>query len=290
MECLETLCRLDYDNFEIIVVDNNSTDGTVKEIRACFPNVRCYQSDENSGFTGGYNMGIECASRSEPDYYFLINNDTTLEPKTLATLVQTMEQNPEIGIASPQVLQYQNPKTIWAAGGKISSALRSTQHLHVGAAQLPLPSAPFEVDYLPGCSLLIRSNLIEEVGFFDDRFFAYGEDVEYCMRVSERGYKLVCVPASRLWHKCSNSSERVKPLVLYYYFRNNLIIAGKDDSLFRYVRYCYHFYRMIRLSGGLVMGWVLYKRAGALTNIKAMLSGFADYFRGHLGKKSGLAG
>lgn len=224
LDCLASLERLDYPDYQVIVVDNGSTDGSIEAIRQRFPSVALLENGQNLGFTGGNNVGLRHALQRGAEYALLLNNDTEVAPDFLRRLVEAVEADAGIGIAGPTIYYHAQPAVIWSAGGAID--WRRGQTCMVG---LNTPdegqwgTAPRSVDFVTGCALLIKRAVMEQAGLLDERFFAYFEEAEWCVRACRAGFQIVHVPQAKLWHKITPERRAASPLVHYYMTRNRLL-------------------------------------------------------------------
>ena len=208
LACVESCHRLDWPNFRIIVVDNASTDGSVKQLRKSLSNVEIIQSDANLGFAGGNNIGIQRALECRADYVWLLNNDTVADPQALTMLVEAMENEPCAGIAGSKILYHEKPFMIWSTGGIWEKGrLHRRQR---GANQLD--SGQFDelcgVGSISGCSMMVRTTAVKKIGLMDESYFLYWEDTEWSARTSAGGFKVLYVPRSKVWHKVSVSTRQ----------------------------------------------------------------------------------
>ncbi|MDO8589383.1 MAG: glycosyltransferase family 2 protein [Armatimonadota bacterium] len=228
-ECLESLRRLTYPDYSLIVVDNGSTDGSVAEIGSVFPEVCLIPAGENLGFTGGNNIGIKRALDTGADAVLLLNNDTVVSPDFLEPLALTLFGDPKIGAVNSKIYYYAQPDVIWSAGGNINGRTGIASQRHVDEKDEGQADQQADVDYAVGCSIMVRRDAIEMAGLLDDDFFVYYEEAEWCRRMRALGYRIVYVPGSKVWHKVmasASSSERT----LYYYCRNRLLYLRRDGA------------------------------------------------------------
>jgi len=224
LECLESLGRLEYRTCDVMVVDNGSTDGSVRAIREQFPHVTVIENGENLGFAGGNNVGLRHALTRGLDYALLLNNDTVVSPDFLSLLLEATEADPAVGIAGPTIYYHDEPEAIWSAGGAIDWRRGKTSMLNLDERDTgQLGQVPREVDFVTGCALLVTRTVLERVGLLDERFFAYYEETEWCVRASRAGFKIVHVPQAHIWHKISPTARSDSPLVHYYMTRNRLL-------------------------------------------------------------------
>ena len=204
--CLRSLEKVKYPDFSLVLVDNASSDGTVEQVKRDFPAVEIIVNPRNLRFAGGNNIGIECALRNGADYVLLLNNDTIVDPDFLSELVRTAESEKNIGMAGSKIYYYDDPKRIWFAGGKVEFWNGWVSHIGIREMDHGQHDTTKQVDYLTGCCLLVKREVIEKVGKLDESYFIYGEDADWCIRASAVGFKLFYVPSSVIWHKVSSSS------------------------------------------------------------------------------------
>ncbi|MFQ5640712.1 MAG: glycosyltransferase family 2 protein, partial [bacterium] len=258
LDCLQSIQSLEYCNYKTFVVDNNSSDGSVDAIRENFANIKIICNPENLGGSGGFNRGIEAAGSIEPDYFYLLDNDVILDSGALSSLVDFLEKNKRAGIAGSKIYTFSDPDVIWCLGGRINWWQGKTIHISAGEKDKGQFQKPIEVDYVPACSLLVRHEVVEKVGMLDERFFVYGDDADFCTRVKRAGYKVLCVPFSKIWHKASNSKGNVSPFILYYYFRNNLLFMKKNaQRLQRQIFALFFLFKIFRMNSSILAGWLL---------------------------------
>lgn len=227
-DCLGSLSRTKIAGYrhKIIFIDNASMDKSVIYVRKKFPKIRIKIFHRNKGFTGAVNFGMNYALKHHARYVLLINNDTKVRPTFLQKLISFVDRKKGIGIVSPLILYPGKEQKIWFAGGRIDPKRFSSGHLLLGE-QIPLNlKKPYESEYLSGCCLLIKTKLIGEIGFLDDRYFLYYEDMDYCLRARKAGYKCFIVPKAKMIHK-QNPSELDEAHKEYYLTRNHLLILRK---------------------------------------------------------------
>ncbi|MEJ2720212.1 MAG: glycosyltransferase family 2 protein, partial [bacterium] len=207
LDCLESLTASTYENIQIIVVDNASTDGTADAVEAQYGGrVTVLVNSANLGFAGGNNVGIRHAVADGAEYVMLLNNDTLVDPDLVDRLVDAISRADDIGIVGPKIY-YASPRDqIWYAGGEINLARGTARHIGIRETDAGQYDTPSEVDYVTGCALMVRREVIEKIGVLDTAFKAYFEDADFCMRARAHGYRVVYVPAGRVWHRISSST------------------------------------------------------------------------------------
>jgi len=230
LECLDSLAQTDsYKRQRVIVLDNASTDGSVAAIESRFPAVQVIRLDENRGYAGNNNVGITEALNAHAHWVLVLNEDTLLAPDCIARMVNAGEADPQIGIVGPLILHYSEPEIIQSAGGRMNVRWQAWHHLQ-NAPCKAAPATPFQVDWVSGCAIMVRRAVIEQIGMFDERFFYYWEETEWCIRAQRAGWRVLVEPAAQLWHKGVQRNYRPKPSVSYYDTRNHLLLMRKHGA------------------------------------------------------------
>ncbi|MCS6846136.1 MAG: glycosyltransferase family 2 protein [Anaerolineae bacterium] len=229
LACLETLRRNDYPNLAILVLDNASTDGSVEAIRSAFPNVEIISLKDNRGYAGNNNVGISAALARGAEWVLVLNEDTLLAPDCISLLVAEGERDSRIGIVGPMVYHADEPNVIQSAGGWMDERWQAG---HIGQNETDVGQFPYprDVAWVSGCAIMVRSSVINQVGMLDERFFYYWEETEWCVRARQKDWRIVHVPAAKLWHKGVKRDYRPAPSVAYYGVRNHFMMLAKHHA------------------------------------------------------------
>ncbi len=232
LECLHSIQKVDYSNYEIIVVDNGSTDDSIAQIRHHFPTISILENGQNLGFAEGNNRGMVEAIKKNADYILLLNNDTVVHPHILKAFAETAQEYPQAKAFGAKIYFYDEPTLIWHAGGDVDSHGRC---YHIGCGQCDLEKKSETVEkiaYACGCCLLIKADVLPQVGMLCPQFFLIWEEIDFCWRLRQAGYDILFVPKAKLWHKISVSFEGGNrgPLWQYFYWRNRLLFLEKHLS------------------------------------------------------------
>jgi GT2 family glycosyltransferase len=220
--CLDSLRASTYSQREIWVVDNASTDGTAEAVRSAYPEVRWVALPDNRGYVGGNNAGIQAASAAGADLFFLVNNDTLLDPACLAELVQAQQRHPRAGLLGPMVYTWDQPPLISSAGGQVD--WRHADAVNIGLGEPDQGQFPERVvDFINGCGLMVTRQVVDQVGLLDERFFLYWEETDWAARVRQAGLECWFVPAAKMRHKAPIRVPAFNPTTLYYVTRNRLL-------------------------------------------------------------------
>lgn len=224
IECIQSLQSLNYNNYTIIVVDNCSTDDSIEKLQKAQQlfEFKLLKSSKNNGFSAGNNIGINFARNElKADYYWLLNNDTLVEPDSLEELIRGFNYQKKVGITTARIYYNSNRKMIWYAGGNISHVTARTEHWHYGEINPQIDVNNYQdVSFASGCCMLISREAIDKVGLLDEGYFLYEEDSEYCLRLYEHGLKIIYCPKSIIYHKVSASTGQSSPISQYYTVRN----------------------------------------------------------------------
>jgi hypothetical protein len=220
IECIDSLSMIRDVEYEIIVVDNCSTDSSIerlKELQRKYT-FTLLQATSNNGFSSGNNIGITYASNA--DYYLLLNNDTVVEPDFLNKLVNEFKYHSHCGAATSKILYNSKPDTIWYAGGSFNKRTARSEHYHFNEKNLMLDNVPEKVTFASGCCLCISKEVINKIGLLNEDFFLYEEDVDFCFRITEAGFDIIYVPSSVIYHKVSASTGYQSSMSQFYSVRN----------------------------------------------------------------------
>lgn len=212
LAALQSLSLLQYSNKTIIVIDNHSSDGSYEVAQKAFPGVVYLRNDLNMGFSGGMNVGMKAALGMGALWCWLFNYDATAEPEALSVLIDATQRYPEGGLFSPMVLN-SSDGSVWFESGRVCFSRMRIEHRRSRA--MDSQEIAFESSFLSGCALMIRRDVIESVGFFDERFFLYYEDADYCFRAGRAGFGRYVVPRARVRHeeKSRTNVEKLYHLV-----------------------------------------------------------------------------
>jgi len=248
IECLESLRKITYTNYGVIVVDNGSDGDDARILSEKYADyAHIIVNDKNYGYTGGNNIGMQYSrSHWQPDYHLILNNDTVVAPDFLNGMVETAESDADIGIVGPAIYNYDFPERIIYGGGKLNMWTGKAGHI-----------APHDesrdVDCVSGCCLLIKDTVAQKVGVLDESYFCYWDDIDYCVRVREAGFRVVYCSPSKIWHKVpaivpwyrrlkGNNRLSVVPYKVYYGTRNHLKFMRKHASGVQYSSFLIYFF------------------------------------------------
>jgi len=200
-DCLESLESQSLTDFETIVVDNGSTDGSCEMVKEKFPLVRVLPLGENFGFSIANNAAIRNALERRSKYVLLLNNDTTVASDFIAEMVRAIDSDERIGAVCPKIFFADPSDLLWYAGGDFSMWTANPRHRGWKQRDTGQFDEQCDVTLATGCALLVRSSALRDVGLLDEQFWAYLEDVEWSVRFLKKNYRLVFAPKARVWHR-----------------------------------------------------------------------------------------
>ncbi|MBE0481047.1 MAG: glycosyltransferase family 2 protein [Dehalococcoidia bacterium] len=235
-ECLDSLRRASYPNFEVVLVDNASTGDDARLIREGYGDfVRLIENSSNEGFAEGCNIGMKDALGRGADYIVLLNNDTVAAPDFLDRIIPVMEADRRIGIAGGMVYSYEAPELIWFGGGRINYRTGNTPIRGSAERDVGQYSGIADVDWICGCYMVLSRETLDKAGLLDRRFFFGWEDADISVRAARAGFRVVFVPDSRIWHKTFSEvkQDRLMGMPVYYATRGHFIFMEKHFTRFQ---------------------------------------------------------
>lgn len=231
---LESLKKLTYKNYEIVLIDNNSTVDPTERFCREFPEVRFFRSSKNLGFTGGNNLAIKLA---KGDYFFIVNNDTEVaSPNLLEKLIEPFENDPTIGMVSPKIRFFYNPDTIQFAGyNKINPFTGRNSQVGYREKDMGQHDKSGYTHYANGAAMMVKRDVAENVGIFTDHFFIYYEELDWSAQTIKRGYHIFYQSEVYILHKESMTMGKASPIKVYYNNRNRVMFMRRNSNAWQQV-------------------------------------------------------
>ena len=216
---------------ELVVADNASFDDSIDFVKEYFPQIRILINEENYGFAKGYNVALR---QIEAEYYCLLNSDIEVAPNWVEPIIDFLDNNPDVAICQPKLLSFYEKNRFEYAGasggfidkfgypfcrGRLFDMLEEDKHQYDDVV---------EIFWATGACMFVRANLYHELGGLDDDFFAHMEEIDFCWRVKNAGYKVMCCPQSIVYHVGGGSLPKSSPRKTFLNFRNNIILLYKN--------------------------------------------------------------
>jgi GT2 family glycosyltransferase len=239
-QMLESVQAQDYQNIEVIVVDNASKVRAAATIRARFPSVRVIESDRNLGFAGGNNLAVK---EARGDYFFFINNDTELPQWCLRRLLDLFENKPKLGAVSPKILYFpettdpntqkhghSNTQNIIQFAGTTPVHPITARNSTIGSGEIDLGqyAVPTPTAYVHGAAMLVSREVCEKAGLMAEDFFLYYEELDWSARIRRAGFELWVEPRAHIFHKESLTVSKMGALKSYFINRNRVYFMRRN--------------------------------------------------------------
>jgi len=270
--CLASLEKVDYPDFQVILVDNASQNPEGKVLKEAFPKILLLENEQNLGFAGGNNVGIRKALEMGFSHIMLLNNDTEVEPDFLGKMMLIFSKNPKLGILQPMICFLDKPEIIWSAGGKWVSWLGRALTLGDRKALESYQPKSNQLDWATGCCMLLSREAILKAGFLNEQYFAYFEDVEWSLRIRKYGFEIGLVRDAKIYHEAGASSKKshsegtLSASVFYYHVRNQFFLLRRQKARLSFI------YHLVRFKL-----WIFYFLIrGRFQKLKAVATGIKD--------------
>ena len=262
LKCISSLRCMEYRNWHVVVVDNGSSDDSVRRIKDAFPEVPILETSKNLGFAAGNNVGLRFALKSGAAYVFVLNNDTTVFPNTVSEFVEFAEKHPEAALMGPRI-DRRDPRREWPVRRKLDlvTLLCAYTPLRRLVACIPVirgvfystKSQPSVVQFLPGSALFFRAAAFEKVGLFDESTFLDYEELIMAEKLRSASLSVYFVPQAKIWHRGSASASglRAKRYIENakseeYFFSNYVRLSPFGRSMVRLIRFLTYGARAVR--------------------------------------------
>ncbi len=267
-ECLDSIKKQTFKDYEIIAVDNNSSDGSLAFLKTNYPRIKLIQNKKNLGYAGGNVIG---AKKARGNYLLILNNDTVLDKNFLKELWRNRKKADILGVKN---YYFDKKKTIWAIGSKVNKFTMKANL--VGNKLIDSKDVDkMKIEQAVGSAMLINKNVIRKVGFFDESFFAYYEETEWQTRAIKNGFKISWVPSAKLWHRVAYSTGGGRsPLSAYYLVRNRAYFI-KKWAKWEIIAWGYW---SLEVLARIIYGMIKDRKYA-----KMSLKGMADFFKGKVG-------
>ena len=233
-ESVRSVQKIEYSNYDVIVVDNGSQDDSVETFRKQFPEITIIENNANLGYAEGNNRGIVYAMSKGCDYIFILNNDAIVDPNIIKNFLHVSKERPKAGVFGAKIYYLKEPNKIWFAGGAWLREI--AEFSHIGQDQVEDNSTWSdikEIDYACGCALFVKSEVIQNIGYLEPKYFLTWEESDFCYKARRAGFECLLVPSAHVWHKVSASFKggTTGLLVWYFYQRNRLLWIERNIPL-----------------------------------------------------------
>ncbi|UCH92186.1 MAG: glycosyltransferase family 2 protein [Candidatus Aminicenantes bacterium] len=227
----ESYLNNDYPNFEVVMIDNGSTDDSVDYVKTNFPGVIILRNERNLGYSGGFNVGLNYAfNQNNADYVLISNNDVKADHKVISELVKVAESDDTIGFATGKVFYYDHPNILQTVGKKSDPVRWNGGDIGVREEDRGQYDEISEREFADDIYTLVRKKLYRKIGGYNTTFFLQCEEYDWQARAKKKGYRIMFTPFAKIWHKDSMTLGKTSPLKSYYDARNPMIVILKHKS------------------------------------------------------------
>ena len=277
LECLESIKNLNYPLVKAVVVDNASKNNQAETLEQKFPDAAVLRQSENLGFCGGCNVGIRYALENGANYVMLLNNDTLVPPDLIEKLLAGFDHLENVGAVSPIILEHPATEKIWFSkarweGSEAQFRLSKPNEKYEDFITKP----PYLSDFACGCCLFAPAKMFETVGLFDERYFAFYDEAEWCSRLKEKGFETYVIPSAFMYHKVSRSTPSL--VSTYLLSRNRLLWMTENLSFGEKMKSLPYLLKDVVWHFGNLLG--ITKKYYTKQHSRAVLQGWKDYLLG----------
>lgn len=280
VDCISSLNEISYPNFDIFVIHNGPKSNALPNALAQLSQhiAAIVDTGDNIGFSGGNNVGIRRALEKDADYVLLLNDDTEVSKDFLSLLVEIAEKRPDAGMFGPRIFFFDHPDKIWFDGAIFDPEQSRITFPIAGEKGEVLQDAVTESDFITGCAVLVKRNLLEEIGLLNDFFFIYWEDVDWGLRAVKAGKKNLVVHNAHIWHKVTISMGGLQsPRTVYHKVRSHLVFTKSHAP---------KAFKKLLLRNFHDITWLLVKsrEVGRFNLARSYIAAIWDFYSGHKGK------
>ena len=254
-DCLASVLDMDYPYYEVVMVDNGSTDGSVEFVRAQFPSVHIVETGSNLGYARGFNAGLQYAAAGGAEYFLIMNNDTVIDRAALSALVETAQSRGKAGFVTGKIYLYDQPDTLQTVGKREDPITWNGRHIGWLEKDTGQFDSVEERVFLDDVMTLVDRRLYDEVGGYDPQFFLQAEEFDWQARAKKRGWRFYYTPKAKLWHRVSMSMGGAgNSIGRYFDTRSRMVVMARHLALRRFLRY--YFRTGFQVTDGLLRGLV----------------------------------
>lgn len=240
LECIQSVKDMEYSNTHIVVVDNNSSDGSVEAVKEHHDDVIIVENAENYGAPKGRNFGIERALQTDAEYIFSIDNDLVADKNLITAFLETFYSDSNIGCAGAKIYDYVERDLILSAGSKVDYTQNIVRQYGRGQKDRGQFNEVFDVDWVGTGAMMVRRDVYEKVGLFDPDYIGYGyEDADFGVRVTQGGYRCVFCPGAIVWHRPHSGVGTYTYNKKYLETRNAIYFMKKHARFHQWIKYLF---------------------------------------------------
>jgi len=281
IECIESILKSNYDNFEINLIDNGSKDNSCQIFNKVFKNhnkIRTFYIPQNLGYTGGINYGLDKALKSGPEYFLIMNNDTIIDSQSLTSLVNTAKKYSNNCVVTGKVYYYEKKSTLQSIGFKFNRKTMSVKRLGFNEVDIGQYDKEKEREMIDDVFMLLPSKIYKKVGGYSPYFFLNYEQTDLVLRIQNKGYKAIYTPEAKLWHKGSYSSGGLgNPYMMFWEGKSKIILHKLHQNNHLFIKFYISY--VLKSIYGLIKG-LIGTSLGITQNLKSRYALFRGILSG----------
>ena len=276
IECVRSLLNSTYNNLEIVIIDNASTDHSVEKFNKLFPQVKLIVNSLNTGYAGGNNLGIKWALSKNAEFVLILNNDVVVETTMIEKLVKGLQKNSKVGLITGKVYYKEDTNRIFSGAGRFIRWRCTGVNRGTLIGRTYLHDRECFVNYISGVLFLAKSEIFESIGLLDEKFFMYFEDLEFSMRVL-KNYLIAYTPDAIAYHKSGGGTRwsNYSETYLYYQTRNRFIVFENENLFYRFYVVIFSTFVTIAKSTAILLSNFRLKKVNK-TKLRFLWAGFKD--------------
>jgi GT2 family glycosyltransferase len=237
-DCLPSVMNMDYPNYNIVVIDNGSSDGTAEYLKTRFPQVQIVTINPNVGYARGFDAGLEYAAARGAEYFLVMNNDTVIDCGALMALVETAIAKDQAGFVTGKVYFYDRPEIFQSVGKHEDPILWNGDHIGWGEKDTGQYEETTERVWVDDVFALVNRKMYDEIGGYDPQFYIQCEEWDWQVRAKKEGWRIYYTPAAKLWHRVSATIGGYGgPVSVYFMERNRMVVLARHGGAQRLARY-----------------------------------------------------
>lgn len=235
-DCVPSVLAMDYSNYEVVVIDNGSSDGTEEYIKSQFPEVHLLELQPNVGYSKGFNAGLEYAARLGADYFLIMNNDTVIDAGALSALMETALSHEKAGFVTGKIFYYDEPNVFQTVGKKEDPIQWNGDHIGIGETDIGQYDTEAERPFIDDVMTLVNRAMYAQIGGYDPQLFLQAEEFDWQVRAKKKGWQCYYTPKAKLWHRVSMTiGASTGATARYFDTRSRIVVMARHANFSKFL-------------------------------------------------------